>query len=177
MAVIGVDVDDTVLDLLNPWVKLYNDDFDDNLGVDDITEWDFAKFVKPRAREKIYNYIKYSAIFKHAEPILGAREAIDYLKAMGHRIVYITANNPDNVKQQWLKDHGFMADDSDFFQAYDKSLINVDVLIDDKYDNVRDTPGVGILFTQPHNKKYDWQPRANTWKDVVYIIKGKLIDE
>ena len=41
-------------------------------------------------------------------------------------IAAFTANNPDNVKMDWLEKHGFLDSDKDFVQAYDKSLVLAD---------------------------------------------------
>jgi len=41
--VIAVDVDDTVADLVTPWLARYNRDFDDTLEKESITSWDIAR--------------------------------------------------------------------------------------------------------------------------------------
>jgi len=174
MAVIGIDIDDTILNLLDPWIKSYNKDYKDNLKREDITDWEFAQFVKEEAKFDIYSYIMQPDIFENAEPICGARGAIDHLKSLGHRIIYITANNPNNIKQFWLGENDFWNGEENFVLAYDKSLITTDFLVDDRYDNILNCQGIGILFNQNHNKKYDWDLRANDWLDAVNIIEGKL---
>ena len=173
MAVIGVDIDDTILSLIDRWCEAYNKDFDDNLKPSDITDWSFDQFVKPEAKDNIYDYIYSPEIFEYARPIEGALESINYLKNQGHRIIYISANNPCNVKERWLIKNGFAEDETSLICAYNKSLISVDFLVDDKFQNVRDTQGIGILFNQPHNFKYEWDLRANNWDEVVDIIEGK----
>lgn len=171
---IGIDVDDTILNLLNFWVLHYNTDFHDNLKEEDITDWKIDKFVKEEAKEKIYNYIRHPQIFEECRPIKNALNSIKYLRSLGHRVIFVTANNPDNVKQRWLRKNEFWDNDENFIVASDKSLIDLDILIDDKYENCRDTSGVGILFTRPHNKKYDWFPRANGWEEVIDIVEGRI---
>ncbi len=175
MTTLGIDIDDTILDLLGIWVEWYNNDFNQSLLPSDITtDWRIDQFVVPEAKEKIYNYIRYPQIFEYAKPIAGALDAINYLRSKGYKIVYITANDPCNAKEKWLIKYGFAEDEKSFICAYDKSLISVDFLIDDKFENVRDTQGIGILFNQPHNAKYDWDLRANNWQEVVDIIEGKV---
>ena len=175
--IIGIDIDDTILNLLDPWILAYNQDYADNLKREDVTDWQFDQFVKDEAKFDIYDYINHAEIFENAKPIKWAVEVINYLKSLGHRIIFITANNPDNIKQWWLGEYGFWNGQENFVLAYDKSLITTDFLIDDRYENVRDCQGVGILFNQCHNQKYDWGLRANNWKEVLYIIEGKIQHE
>jgi 5'(3')-deoxyribonucleotidase len=170
--IIGIDIDDTILNLLDPWILAYNKDYNDNLKRENIIDWKFDQFVKEEAKFDIYNYINSPDIFENAKPIKWALEVINYLKSLGHRIIFITANNPDNIKQWWLGEYGFWNGQENFVLAYDKSLITTDFLIDDKFENVQNAQGIGILFNQYHNQKYKWDLRANNWKDVLNIIEG-----
>jgi 5'(3')-deoxyribonucleotidase len=168
--IIALDVDDVCLDLMENWLISYNTDFSDNLQEKEITDWDITKFVKPEAKASIYEYINKPDVFLSAKPVLGALENVNALKSWGHRIIYVTANNPNGCKQEWLKKWRFLQKDSDFIQAYDKSLIYADILLDDKYENARDFKGAGFLLTKPWNKKYNHPYRANSWDDFIRKI-------
>lgn len=170
--IIACDVDEVVLNLIEKWLSKYNYDFNDNLKPEDIKDWNVSKYVVPKCGETIFDYIKEPKVFEESKPIYGAAHAISYLKSQGHRIIYVTINNPDNVKDRWLKKYGFMDSSEDLFVCEDKSLIASDFLIDDNPENVKNCYGVGILFTQPHNKDFDWHPRANSWVEVIGIIEG-----
>jgi 5'-nucleotidase len=175
---IGIDVDDTVLRLVGEngicgtWLSLYNTEFNDNLKPEDITDWDISLFVKPEARQAIYDYLNYPDIFYAAEPVEGALEAINYLKNLGHRIVYITVTNLENVKSNWLIEHKFMENMTNFACLYDKSLILCDFLLDDNFTNVQNFKGQGVLLTRSWNKKFVPKVRCDTWKDFVKLIEG-----
>ena len=171
--IIGIDCDDVILDLMPNWLSKYNKQFNDILVKDQINDWNVGNFVLSEAKKIFYQYIEEPDVFWTAKPIEGALEGVLALRNMGFRIVIVSAGNPFSNKQQWLKYHGFIENDKDFIQAYDKSLIKIDYLIDDKYDNVRDTFGYGILFSQPWNKKYDYDPRVSNWEEVITVIKKK----
>ena len=170
MIVVGLDVDDVTLSLIPNWLSLYNSEFNDNLTPEDITDWDISKFVKPEAKQKIYQYIAEPEVFRTAKPVEGALQSVQYLKSKGFRVIYVSASNPDGSKEAWLKEHGFLEDKKDFVQAYDKGLIHCDFLVDDKCENVVDARGLGILFTRPWNQFKNWAFRANNWKDALDII-------
>lgn len=170
--IIGIDVDQTFMDTMTPWIGCYNLDFNDNLKTEEITSWKVHDFVVEEAKEAIYDYIKGTKVFEMATPINGAVEAIQYLKSQGHRIIYPTANNPQDVKTEILKKYKVLDDSKNVYTCEDKSLIVCDFLVDDKPENVESAYGVGILFTAKHNENFDWYPRANNWSEVIHIIEG-----
>jgi 5'(3')-deoxyribonucleotidase len=168
--IIGIDLDDVCIDMMSTWIRFYNRDFSDNLTKDIIEDWDISKYVKPEAKTAIYDYINKPEVFLESKPVLGALDYIKYLRTLGHRIIYITANNPMNCKQQWLEKWGFLDDMKNFIQCYDKSLISVDALLDDRYENCRDSQGTGWLLTQPWNRGYDYPLRVKDWTDFIRKI-------
>ena len=149
---IALDCDDVVLDLISSWLSSYNRKFDDNLKEESITEWNISEFVKPEAKSAIYDFIHKPRVFSKAKPVDGALEAVNYMKEHNSRVIYVTANDPANVKFGWLKDHGFIENKDDLIVASEKSLIIADMIIDDKYENVYYFNGKGVLFTKPWNK-------------------------
>ena len=169
--IVALDVDDVVLDLLPSWLRCYNRDYDDNLIKDKITEWDISKFVKPIAKKAIYYYVDKEEIYKTAMPVENALKGMNLIKEYGYRIIYVTANNPYNSKFDWLFKNKFLDDYKDFVSAYDKSLILADYLIDDKYDNVINFKGKGILFDQPWNKDSAYHNRVKNWDDIINKIE------
>jgi 5'(3')-deoxyribonucleotidase len=172
--IIACDVDDVVLNLMESWLNIYNEEFSDNLKQEDITDWDISSFTKPEAKQKIYEYIETEIPFFEASPVNKALTSIRKLKEYGFRVVYVTANNPNNIKQKWLKDYGFMNENIDFVQSYDKSLIHANYLLDDKFENcVNFKYGQAWLFTRPWNKKYNFSNRVNNWDEFVNMIENK----
>lgn len=43
---IGIDLDNVLNNLNQEWIKLYNNDYDDNLAIEDIKDWNLHKYVK-----------------------------------------------------------------------------------------------------------------------------------
>jgi 5'(3')-deoxyribonucleotidase len=182
MTLICCDLDDTIFDLMTPWLNLYYIPSKHRLYKEDITEWDLQKFVKPEFKEVIYKIGADPKIYNKVKPISGALESYNYLKNKKNKqgdnlydIVFATHSfiGCEGRKYQCLLDNGFDVDQKNYIEIYRKNLLNVDFIVDDRIDNVRDTPGVGILFTAPWNKNIDWFPRANNWEDVINIIEGR----
>ena len=173
--IIAIDVDDTVLDLMSTWLSLYNAEFNDNLKREQITDWNISQFVKSEAKDRMYEYIEYPDVFYGSLPIENSLQGINLLKSLGNRIVYITANNPENCKYHWLVENGFLDNKEDFICALDKSLIYCDYMIDDKYENIINSWGFGTLFNQSWNLQYEYSDRATDWDDIIKMIEeGKF---
>jgi 5'(3')-deoxyribonucleotidase len=160
-------------DTMESWLKMYNRDFKDNLTVEQITSWGVQDFVKQEAREAIIEYVNHPEVFDNAKPIDGAIDSIKYLKSQGHNVIFISVNNVENIKEKWLKRYGLIENDNQLFITENKETVPCDFLVDDKPENLYDIGGIGILFTQSHNKNIDWHPRANNWKEVIDIIEGR----
>jgi 5'-nucleotidase len=170
--IIAIDVDGVVVDLVTQVLAIYNARYVDDIPVEKITDWDIDQFVKPECGMKIYEIFEAPGIYDFVEPFPGALNTINWLREVGHRVVFVTTPAPgtEGVKQKWLIQHGFLplpsyGYSSDYVEARDKSLIAADLLLDDNYDNVLKFPGIGVLMEQPwnRNKPYGW--RVKNWHD------------
>lgn len=168
--VILVDVDGVVADLCSEWLAMYNKDYDDSVTPHDITRWATHEFVKPECGDKIYNYLWLDELYDNVKPIAGSQEGVAQLRAMGHRVVFLTSGIQP-AKIRWLHRHGFLTaemwqQEKDVIIAHDKSLIRGDVLIDDGPHNFEGFNGIRILFNQPWNQGARI-PRVRGWRGVV----------
>lgn len=177
MRKIGVDVDGVVADLYTEWLGRYNRDYDDKLTVDDLTVWGIHTLVKPECGTKIFDYLAHPDLYEKIEPIGGARSAVYYIRQNGDRPIFVTSNlrGMTDQKWDWLVRHGFIKEGhycDDLVVCHDKSLINVDILIDDSYDNVKHFGGMGILFGDyPHSRnKPGLHTVARNWREVLDIL-------
>jgi len=174
--VIILDVDDVVLDLVSNWLRLYNRDFNDDVILEDITEWNIAKFVKPKAKFYIYDYVHRGAVFETASPIKDSIDSIHEILSWSDicRIVYVTAGDPLNSKEKWLKRYNILPNRKDFVSCIDKSLIRGFSILDDKYSNVTNFIGKGYLFDKPWNREFIHHNRIIGWKDYMNRLKVDL---
>jgi 5'(3')-deoxyribonucleotidase len=174
--IIALDIDDVILDLMPQWLSKYNDDYGDKLSPKDIADWSIDLFVKPECGKKIYDYIKEPYVFLESKPIDGALAGVKWLKEKGFRVVFISASNPNGSKEKWLRENGFWETENDFYQAYDKSLIMANALLDDKPQNIQDFKyGQGYLFSRPWNLKFDYKNRINSWDEFLREISLRFM--
>jgi len=85
---------------------------------------------------------------------------INKLRQDGHRILFITSCTKYSAgrKLEWLQKWGYLEKSHhcpDYIECGEKTLINVDVMIDDRFSTIENFAKLGklpILFIQPWNK-------------------------
>ena len=168
---IALDVDEVCLNLIDTWLSLYESEFNDHIEKQSITDWDISKFVIPEAKKRIFEYIEYPDIFYASKPVEGALEGVQILREMRFKIVFATANNPENAKFSWLMEHGFMLDKNEFMEVYDKSLIYADILLDDRFTNCMNFRNVSFLYSAPWNQRHYHPRRVSGWNEFIQRLK------
>lgn len=183
-----IDLDSITVDLLQPWLNLYNADYDDHLTVEDITSWDTHLSVKPACGMKIYDYLKRPGFFAGLKPLPGAQAAIANLYAAGHRLYMVTAA-PDGSateKVHWVSEWlPFLNAKKQTVICFDKHIIDGDVLIDDSPKNLvnwkaahPDKFVMGIRYPYNTNTKVagllaeGWQDTELAWKTMLRYINS-----
>lgn len=168
------DLDGVVTDLLEKWLGDYNRDFGDNLGVENIKTPEVSEWVKPEARQKIYDYINSDRYFRDLNPIPGSIGTLKSLEGDGHDVFIVTApsNNPMSAadKISWVSENlGF--DRKKVIVCNQKYVCEGDVFIDDtpkKIQAYRESwPDAHILtIAYPYNEEayFDVDLAAESWK-------------
>jgi len=156
-SIVAIDVDGTVAALDKEWIRRYNRDYNDNMTVEQWTEWDIHKLIKPECGLKIYEYIEDPTIYDDVLPIPFSQVAVGEIKKIS-RVIFVTNSTvgASGAKYNWLKRYGFLNDLKDYVECKDKSLIRASHLIDDRVENLEDFSGIGLLYQQPWNKNKIW---------------------
>ena len=154
---IAIDIDEVLADLITPWIKRYNLDFDDDIREEQIISWDISNFVKKEAVDYIYNYCADPKIYDFVKPIIGANLAITNLSKR-FDIVYVTSSvySVSGIKKTWLKNNRFPHSDN-YVETMRKQYVDADIIIDDRFSNIYDfvfrkPSRTGILYAKSWNK-------------------------
>jgi len=137
-----VDMDEITVNLMSDWLRIYNQEWNDNLTHDKILDWDVHQFVKPECGKKIYQILKRPGLFDYLPPMPGAVDSITELVKAGHDVRFATAPPSSDAargKIEWvLRNFGHLDFKIDHvMQLHDKAWINADVLVDDKPDTIK----------------------------------------
>ena len=184
--VVGVDIDGVIANLHTEWYRRYNAEFDDNLTVERVKSWDTHLYTKPECGKCIYKYLYDSDLYNNVAPLNYAIEGIAALREDGFRPVYVSSvvRGQTDAKFDWLVRYGFLphtpgvvlvGGHPDFITAGDKSLIDVDLMIDDAPQNLVSFGKRAILFNYMHNHRTRrneglWT-RVDDWREVPAIAR------
>lgn len=180
------DLDDVTCDLVPAWLARYNRDYADIVTREDIKSWNIPDWISSACGVKIYDYLNDPTLYDEVRPVLGSLPAIRYLRHRGHRVVFVTSSNRQQMgaKYAWLERHGYFAEvaatgfkpSEDFIVASDKSLVRGDLLIDDRPKNIETFPGSRIIYDRPWNQTtvaYAANAyRARNWSEVVQLVES-----
>ena len=164
--IMAIDIDGVTAETDEVWLARYNKDYNDDFTVEEWTDWDIHKLIKPECGMKIYDYLT-PDLYDDVLPVKGAQEGIEKLKKI-YRVIFLTTfDGLGNAKYEWLKKYGFLNRKEDFVIAADKSLTLAKYLIDDKPEYVISfSQGIGrsgILFDRPWNRHIEWKLRIKDW--------------
>lgn len=157
--IVAFDMDDVCADLVGEWCRRISLLTGEALTFEDIHGWNVSDYTKLDA-DLVYRILTEPDLYDIVIPLPKARAAVREVRAMGHRVVFVTACIPgtEQAKLAWLHRWGFFPDgetikgaNQDFFPVQDKSLIRADILFDDKVENVLEFKGHGCLVRRPHN--------------------------
>ena len=174
-----VDMDDTIEQLLQEWVRRANEKYDRNVTLDEITDWNVAAPYAGVTKKEIYGVTYEPGFWSSIEPMPGAAEALKHFMDEGHQVYIVTATEIEHVEEKMkgllFRYFPFLSWEQVIITCR-KQLIRGDVLIDDGVHNLEGGKYKKILFTAPHNRAYDAEAngmiRVRTWDEVVRIIDG-----
>jgi len=115
-------------------------------------------------------------IFRQGEPLPGARDAINRLRANGHTIHFVTdrrfgAKSPHNT-YDWLAEYDIGYDSLSF--SHDKTIIDADILIEDRDRNYLAVEAHGkvipVLMTRPWNLDLVGARRVADWAEFEAFV-------
>lgn len=169
------DLDGIVTDLVSKWLAVYNRDYSDNLRPEDITSWDWDRFVKPECGKRIYYYLSRPGFFADLKPIPGAIEALERLS---HRLelVVVTASPASGMrdKADWVKRHLPFVPKHNLVVTYRKDLVLGDFMFDDAPRNLEHTPATRIMMDYPYNRDFDDAYRVRNWTEFEALMDDLL---
>lgn len=158
MVRIGVDIDDVCWPLAEHWVKYYNRQFNDNVKPNDIISWDIDKYCTKCDKETLFYLLEHKGFWDNIELYDGVYETLKAINDSPNYELYIITNS--HYKTIEAKFSRFLSllpfiNEDQIIVASDKSLIDVDWLIDDNPLNLAGF-GNGMLIERPHNSTYEF---------------------
>lgn len=172
--IIVTDFDDVMNELLIHWLEYLNSKYIKNVLYEDVTDWGMSKVYPDLTPEQIYSPLKSEEFWSGVEPNY---QAIYYIKKLideGHKVLVCTASKYTNLVAKFdnclFKYFDYLSY-KDIISCYHKSLIQCDVIIDDYWDNIKDSKAIKIIKKAPYNKDNDADYEVWDWKEIYQIIQ------
>jgi len=179
-----IDLDDTLSLFLDSWLSLYNKKYNDNLTVMDILSWNIQDYIKPEAREDIYELLKTPGLLSEVvKPKPGAIMVTEILSKYYDLYIVTACTYPQNIveKFKWIENYFPHISTDNIITAKNKSLIKGDYMIDDYQNNlITSICDTKLLFNMPHNFNYtiefDSMTRVSNWEEVLWFFAEENVE-
>jgi 5'(3')-deoxyribonucleotidase len=167
---IFVDMDDVLADTFGMHIKLYNEEFNENLTLADISTGEVWQNVPEARRKSIAQHARKEGFFIDLEPLKDSIEVMEALYAK-HEVYIATAATqfPNSLQEKsiWLaKYFPFITWEHQIMCGH-KFILRGDLLIDDRTLNLDKFVGDTLLFTSPHNNQEGGYERVASWKEIA----------
>lgn len=173
---IGVDVDEVLRSTLPEMVKMYNENFGQNIGIDDVKEFDVSVSFPEIEKQTGIPAAKWffedhgTELFYYSPPIGDVADITRRLSQFG-RITIVTYQNSLQNKLDtlnWLKKYDVFYDDICFIKH--KRILKLDYMIDDNHKNFYGShSNGGVLIDAPYNRGVDLNElKSHTHCDFMY---------
>lgn len=150
---VALDLDGVIWDLVRPWITEYNNRFGDNLSYDDVTSYDLTRHMKKCTKEDYCHILSEILFWQKVEPFSGNSE---WLRKLNKRFNLVIATKTDyrlfEMKVNRVLELFPFIKHSQIINIHDKSLLNVDWLVDDCLDNLKRGDFNAVVYDAPYNK-------------------------
>lgn len=172
---IAIDMDEVMADSLSRHLQLYNDEFGAALCKQDLQGRPLHLAVPEAHRRRIDEIALSDGFFWDLDVMPGCQEVIRELtKRYDIFIVTAAMEFPNSFlpKHAWLQEHFPFLDIRNVVYCGDKSIVDADIMIDDRVRNLEQFQGMKILFSAPHNLNEKRFLRVNSWAEVREMLLG-----
>ena len=149
------------------WLQYINREYKTNYKYSDITSWEFFDELVAQGLD-VYRILEWEGFWRSTTIYPTAVKVIETLVKAGHKVFLVTASDLSNpslqVKLTHVMNHfnNSLINIDNIVITQDKSIIDGDVLIDDKLETCQDWLEMGRVVCmpeQPWNTKFD--PNSN----------------
>lgn len=169
--IVVVDMDDCIVDFLNPLINTYNNEKNTNIKLTDITEWSLSKY------DGMTDIFKRPGFFYNLKPFPDAVNALhDLQERHNHQI--IIASNPMGLvhatvdKIKWISRYLPFIPKNNIMLTGRKDLIKGDIIFDDCPEYINGFNKVKMINDRPYNQNTDahYRIKNNRWLDFYSVV-------
>ena len=175
---IAIDFDGVLFPTVEKVLEIYNKKHGTFLDISQIISYDLHDNFLPDVAEELIELFIDKDVYSSLQPYKGAVKAIKTLIEQGYEIYVATATDVRNMewKEQLLQKYFPFIPKKNLIRIHDKSLLKIDILVEDCIDNLKSIIVHRICFNQPwnQNEETDWLYdiyRIHRWDEITNVIK------
>lgn len=172
MKIIAVDVDLTVVEMIEPWITWYRDKTGENITSFDNKTWHIEDLMVHH-RDPM-EFWKNPNLYDDKLPIPYSVHVLTELHNIGYTIIFVSHCMPEHEdsKRYFIKRH--FPFHSAFVSTGDKGYVKCDIFIDDsdKYLDKMDKSVISIMHKSLINTTQETHHPKMDWLEILDYIKG-----
>ena len=179
MLKIAIDFDSTLFPTMERVIEIYNQKHNTPIDMSKITMYNLHDDFPVDVADELLELFVDKSVYDYLVPYKGAVRAIKTLVEQGHEIYIATSTDVRNMgwKEELLQKHFPFIPKKNLIRIHDKALLNVDVLVEDRLDNLKSTFSERICFDQLWNRddEADWVYsiyRIHHWGEINNVIQS-----
>lgn len=151
---IAIDFDSTLFPTLDKVLEIYNQRHNNTLQLSNITTYSFYECLNQNTADELLELFCDKEVYDNLQPYKGATKSVKTLIEQGHEIYVATSTDVRNMewKEALLQKYFPFIPKKNLIRIHNKALLNVDVMIEDKLDNLTQTFASRICYDQPWNR-------------------------
>jgi 5'(3')-deoxyribonucleotidase len=176
---IAIDFDETLFGTLERVLETYNKRHDASIEMSQIITYNLYECLDNTVADEIISLFVDKSIYNNLQPYKGSIKSVKSLIDKGHEIYVATSSDIRNMewKEKLLQRHFPFIPKENLIRIHNKKLLNVDVLVEDKLDNLIETFAERVCFNQPWNedKEADYAYsiyRIRNWGEIINVINN-----
>lgn len=170
---LAVDIDNTIWDLVSPWIGFYNIYYNDNVNYSDIVEYNFFNITKKATKEELLNILSSDSFWAFVYPYKESKEYLEKLNDEFELYIVTSTSYKTSMKkfERFFELFDFLNEDQLIITS-NKCLLNVDIIVDDFINNLSGDNHIKFLIDQPYNKDIndDTIIRVKNLKEVYFYL-------
>ena len=179
MLKIAIDFDSTLFPTMEKVIEIYNKRHGTNIELSQITTYSLYDGFPAEVADELIEIFVEKDVYSFLLPYKGAIRTIKTLVEQGHEVYIATSSDIRNMewKEELLQKHFPFIPKKNLIRIHNKALLNVDVLVEDKMDNLTQTFADRVCFNQPWNidegKDYAYSIyRIHNWGEIINVIQS-----
>lgn len=175
--VICVDIDDTICNLQDVVIDLFNKRYGSHYTIEDFKEYDVMNVLPTQDAIVMRDMYGESGLYDKVKPIVGAQDALEKLINLGHQVYLVTAAIPKTYGEKVAFINRFFPyiDESHIVCMKHKWMFKCDIMIEDNMQTLLAKPYYHrICFDRPWNRQAnDWTydiHRCYNWNEIMAIV-------